>query len=78
MKENTKKLTRKQLITLDCIEHFILENGYSPTYQEIAEMIDSPTCSAFNIVMRLQDKGYIVMRNCKQRTIRVVKPYDEC
>ena len=74
MRENTK-LTRKQMITLDYIENFILENGYSPTYKEIGEMINSPTCSAFNIVMRLQEKGYITMMNSKQRTIRVVKPY---
>ena len=73
---NEKKLTYKQKLTLDYIDHFIRENGYSPTYQEIAEMIDSPVCSAFNIVTRLVNKGYLSMRNCKQRTIRVVKTYD--
>ena len=70
-----KKLTRKQMITLDYIENFILENGYSPTYQEIGEMINSPTCSAFQICLRLQEKGYISSQNGKQRTIRVVKSY---
>lgn len=71
-----KKLTRKQLITLDMIDMFICDNGYSPTYKEIAEMVGTTTCSAFNIVLRLQEKGYITMANCKQRTIRVVKDYD--
>lgn len=75
MKENIK-LTYKQKITLDYIDHFINENGYSPTYKEIAEMIDSPVCSAFNIVNRLINKGYLSMANGKWRTIRVVKTYD--
>lgn len=60
------------------IDMFIREHGYSPTYQEIGEMIDSPTCSAFNIVLRLQEKGYITMANSRQRTIRVVKNNDGC
>lgn len=80
MRENTKKLTRKltrkQLITLDMIRMFIREHEYSPTYKEIAEMVGTTTCSAFNIVLRLQEKGYITMTNSKQRTIRVVDQND--
>ena len=76
MKGNTK-LTRKQAIVLDLIDQFILDHEYSPTYKEIAEMANTTTCSAFNIVLRLQEKGYITMTNSKQRTIRIAKLYDE-
>ena len=76
MKGNTK-LTRKQAIVLDLIDQFILDHEYSPTYNEIAEMVGTTTCSAFNIVLRLQEKGYITMTNSKQRTIRIAKRYDE-
>ena len=72
-----RKLTRKQAIVLDLIDQFILDHKYSPTYREIAEMVGTTTCSAFNIVLRLQEKGYITMTNSKQRTIRIVKRYDE-
>lgn len=75
MRENIK-LTRKQAIVLDLIDQFILDNEYSPTYQEIADMAGTTVCSAFNIVLRLQEKGYISMANSKQRTIRIVKRYD--
>lgn len=76
MRENIK-LTRKQAIVLDLIDQFILDHEYSPTYKEIAEMAGTTTCSAFNIVLRLQEKGYITMTNSKQRTIRIAKLYDE-
>lgn len=57
------------------IDMFIRDRGYSPTYKEIAEMIGSPICSAYNIVLRLQEKGYVTMANSKQRTIRITRDF---
>jgi len=67
------KLTIKQKMVLECIEWFINKNGYSPTYREIAELINSDVCSVSRKIFILLNKGYISQVNGKQRTLRVIK-----
>ena len=66
-------LTIKQKMVLECIEVFINDKGYSPTYREIASLVGILPSSAFQIVMKLQDKGFVDYELGKQRTIRVIK-----
>ena len=75
-KENTD-LTIKQKMVLECIEWFIDEHGYSPTYQELAELLHSHPDNVFKKVLILIDKGYLVSENSKARSIRVIK-HVEC
>ena len=74
-KINTK-LTKKQMITLECIEWFIKEHGYSPTYRELGELLNIDTASAFKRVTNLIIKGYVSETAGKFRTLKVVKWYD--
>jgi repressor LexA len=69
--------TIKQKMVLECIDVFIRENGYSPTYRELGEELGLDPTSVFQIVMKLQDKGYLSTKNGKQRTIRLID-YDGC
>jgi len=71
-KINTK-LTKKQMITLECIDWFIKEHGYSPTYRELGELLNCDTASAFKRVTNLIIKGYVSETPGKFRTLKVVK-----
>ena len=71
-KINTK-LTKKQMITLECIEWFINEHGYSPTYRELGELLNCDVAAVFKRVTNLVIKGYVTCEPCKFRTLKVVK-----
>ena len=74
----TKKptLTKKQRIVLECLDWFIEEHGYSPTYDELGELLNCDHNTVFKKVMILIDKGYVSCVNGKSRTLRVVMRYD--
>jgi SOS-response transcriptional repressor LexA len=63
-------------MVLECLEWFIEEHGYSPTYRELAEELDANLNATFKKVTILIDKGYVTCENGKSRTLRVVKRYD--
>ncbi|MBQ7030819.1 MAG: transcriptional regulator [Bacilli bacterium] len=68
------KLTKRQKIILEAIDYFIQENGYSPTYNEIANLIGANNISSiFGICLKLEIKGYISTEKGKSRTIRILK-----
>lgn len=73
-----KELTIKQKITLEAIEWFIDRNGYSPTFQELANILDCNICTVFKKVLLLEDKGYVSTISGKPRTIKVLKGVCEC
>ena len=75
-KENTD-LTIKQKMVLECIEWFIGEHGYSPTYQELADLLESHPDNVFKKVMILIDKGYVTASYGRARSLRVIK-HVEC
>lgn len=76
--EKNKKLTKKQQILLECLSWFINERGYSPTYQELAELLNNDIHSVFNKMLILQEKGYVTCINGKARTFQVIMEYDKC
>ncbi len=53
-------LTKKQKEVLDCIENFIQENGYTPSYREIAKKMGlaSPS-TVYQHIQALCEKGVI-------------------
>ena len=70
-------LTKKQKITLEAIECFIKEKGYSPTIREIAEMTETTIGPTFQKVFILEKLGYISTDNGKARTIKILKSIEE-
>ena len=68
-----KDLTIKQKMVLECLEWYISENGFSPTYKELSDLLHSDVASVFQKVLILQEKGYVSQMNGKQRTLRVIK-----
>lgn len=73
-----EELSVKQRITLEAIEWFIDRNGYSPTFQELAYILDCNICTVFKKVIILEQKGYISTEPKKKRTIKVLRGLEEC
>lgn len=70
-------LTTKQKMVLEAIEWFISDKGYSPTYREIADMLQSDVRTVFEKALILEEKGYIATDNGRARTIKVLKGVDD-
>lgn len=68
-----KKLSIKQIQVLEAIEYFINQNGVSPTYREIASLLNCDVRQVFEKVSLLEQKGYISTINGKARTIKIIK-----
>ena len=69
----SEKLTIKQKMVLECLDWFINEHGYSPTYRELAKELNSSVDAVYKKVSILMDKGYITGELGKIRTLKVVK-----
>ena len=72
-----EKITFKQKLVLECIENFIEEYGYSPTYRELADILHCDINTVYKKVVALMYKGYVTSTNGKFRTLQVVKN-DKC
>lgn len=73
-----KKLSIKQKQVLECIEWYIDEYGYSPTYREIATILGKgSTKSIFNIMFLLEQKGYIKTDKNKARSIKIIRRLED-
>ena len=70
------KLTRKQKMLLEAIDYFISKYNYSPTYSELGGMLECSKENIFKRVLVLEKKGYISTKNCKCRTITIIKRDD--
>ena len=46
-------------MVLECIEWFIDEYGYSPTYHELGNLLNMDAASVFRRALILIDKGYL-------------------
>lgn len=67
-------LTKRQYQTLQFIKSFIKKNGFSPTYEEIAQGIGVAHKSrVFYLLRGLKERGAVSMLPNRQRTIRVVE-----
>ena len=68
-------LTKRQAEALAAIRRFRSENGYSPTYKDIGEMLGISKVSAFQLVGSLMDRGAVV--NTKSNGARCLMPVEE-
>lgn len=63
-------ITNRQLDILDYIKRFIAQNGYSPTYREIAAALNFKSASSVQAHLRtLEENGLIKVDKLKSRTI---------
>ena len=68
-------LTRRQKEILDYIRNFIDENGYAPSYREIAYYFElSSTGTIAEYVNILEDKGYLTKESMDARSIQLTPP----
>ncbi|HEY8278424.1 MAG TPA: transcriptional repressor LexA [Bdellovibrionota bacterium] len=65
-------LTPKQKNVLEFLQRFIQENGYAPSYQEIADAFGlSSRSTAQKYVERLRDAGYLDMEANSKRGVQL-------
>lgn len=66
------KLSGKDFEVLGNIIAYIKENGFSPTFRELAEMMGfSSTSTVHHYLQRLKDAGVITYESTKPRTIAI-------
>ena len=67
-------LTKKQRQILDFVDSFVDENGYSPSYEEIAEAFDySSLATVHEHLSNLESKGFLRKNYNKSRSLEVVR-----
>lgn len=72
---STGQLTPTQEAALRAISMYKDQHGVAPTVQELADVLDIQPPSAYELLVRLQDKGYIQREPRKARTLTIVKTY---
>ena len=63
--------------TYQFIIDFIKENGYSPSYREIANGVGCALCTVVSRLEKLVEFGMIEMKANVPRTIRIAKYFKE-
>lgn len=67
-------LTKKQRQILDYVEEFVESNGYSPSYEEIAEHFGySSLATVHEHLSNLEQKGFLRKNYNKSRSLEVVR-----
>ena len=67
-------LTPKQKMMYDLIVNFINSNGFSPSYEELKQLINSNSKSHIHaLVHQLRKRGWINFGKGRNRSISVVK-----
>jgi repressor LexA len=70
-------LTRKQKEILEYIRGFIDENGYAPSYREIAHYFEfSSTGTVAEYISILEEKGYLTKDAMEARAIQLTPSFD--
>lgn len=73
MKSGNKVLTEKEYETYMFLIDYIKENGYVPSYQEIAEEFGlKSTSTVYERMRKLERKGKIEIKSGQPRAIRVI------
>jgi len=71
-------LTRKQKDILEFIRHFIEDNGYAPSYREIAHYFElSSTGTVAEYISILEEKGYLTKDAMEARAIQLTPSFDD-
>ena len=68
---NKEPLTKTQEKTLNAIKKFHQKNGYMPTYQELAEILEQRPSSIFLTIRRIAAKGWI-QQDRRPRMIKIL------
>jgi repressor LexA len=66
-------LSPRQAEIYQFIQDFHQQNGYAPTFREIADGIGQSLSSAAAYITALGDKGYVAWEPKIARSIRIVK-----
>lgn len=71
-------LTKRQREILEYLSNFIMENGYAPSYREIAYYFEfSSTGTVAEYVNILEEKGYISKDAMEARAIQLTPAFDD-
>jgi repressor LexA len=71
-------LTRRQKEILEYLRHFIDENGYAPSFREIAYYFEfSSTGTVAEYISILEEKGYITKDAMEARAIQLTPAFDD-
>ena len=66
-------ITPKQKVVYDTIRDYIRQNGFSPSYEEIKQLIGSNSKShVHRFVHQLKQRGWISFGNGRNRSISVI------
>jgi repressor LexA len=77
MKRLTTALTSKQARVLEFITQWVQEQGYPPTFQELAQGLDLTEKNARDYVLILERKGYLRRQPNVARGLTLLKPPTE-
>jgi repressor LexA len=67
-------LTAKQARVLECITQWVQEQGYPPTFHELAQALDLTEKNARDYVLILERKGYLRRQPNVARGLTLLKP----
>ena len=71
-------LTKKQKDILDYIRSFVDDNGYAPSYREIAHFFElSSTGTIAEYINILAEKGYLTKDAMEARAIQLTPAFDD-
>jgi len=77
-RSKVEPLTKKQKVILDYIRDFIDNNGYAPSYREIAQYFElSSTGTIAEYVNILAEKGYLTKDAMEARAIQLTPTFDD-
>ena len=69
-------LTRRQKEILDYVQNFIMENGYAPSYREIAYYFEfSSVGTVAEYIGILEEKGYLTKESMDARSIQLTPAF---
>jgi len=70
-------ITPRQKGVVDKIDEMIRQQGFSPTYAEIAAELDTTAPNIGMIVNALQDRGWLTILEGRPRSISIIKQEKE-
>jgi repressor LexA len=71
-----QSLTRRQKEILDYVQNFIMENGYAPSYREIAYYFEfSSVGTVAEYISILEEKGYLTKESMDARSIQLTPAF---
>tara|TARA_R100001509_G_C4813461_1_gene197224 strand:+ start:305 stop:517 length:213 start_codon:yes stop_codon:yes gene_type:complete len=66
-------MTKRQAEALSFLKKFWAENGYSPSYRDIANELSINDSSAHSLINGLKDRGYVEVMTGRARSIKLTE-----